>query len=114
MSKTLKTYGLDYCSTVQKARKALEEAGWQIEFRDVKEDTPNRAEWTAMLADFGDKLVNRASLTWRGMTDEERAASPEDMLAAKPALMKRPAIEHDGQHFLGWTANVKRALGVDP
>lgn len=114
MAKTLKMYGLDYCSTVQKARSALEKAGWQIEFRDVKEDTPDKAEWTRMLQSFGDKLVNRASLTWRGMSEDERAAAPEDMLAAKPALMKRPAIEHDGQHFLGWTANVKRAFGVDP
>ncbi len=114
MTKTLKIYGLDYCSTVQRARKALEDAGWQIEFHDVKANTPDRAEWTKLLDAFGEKLVNRASLTWRGMSEEERAAAPEDMLAAKPALMKRPAIEHDGQHFLGWTANVKRALGVDP
>ncbi|HMQ40273.1 MAG TPA: hypothetical protein PKC09_03295 [Paracoccus sp. (in: a-proteobacteria)] len=114
MSKTLKMYGLDYCSTVQKARKALEGAGWTVEFRDVKEDTPDKAEWTRMLDAFGEKLVNRASLTWRGMSEEERAAAPVAMLAAKPALMKRPAIEHDGQHFLGWTANVKRAFGIDP
>ena len=114
MSKALKLYGLDYCSTVQKARKALEDAGWQVEFHDVKANTPDKAEWLQMLDAFGDKLVNRASLTWRGMTDEERAATPEAMLKAKPALMKRPAIEHDGQHFLGWTANVKRAFGIGP
>ena len=114
MAKTLKIYGLDYCSTVQKARAALESVGWQIDFRDVKADPLSPSEWQQMLDHFGEKLVNRASLTWRGMSEEERAAAPEDMLAAKPALMKRPAIEHDGQHFLGWTANVKRALGVDP
>lgn len=114
MAKTLKMYGLDYCSTVQKARKSLEEAGWNVEFHDVKENTPSKSEWTDMLGAFGEKLVNRASLTWRGMSDDERAAAPEAMLAAKPALMKRPAIEHDGQHFLGWTANVKRAFGIDP
>lgn len=114
MSKTLKMYGLDYCSTVQKAKKALKDAGWTVEFHDVKEDTPSKAEWTKMLDAFGEKLVNRASLTWRGMSEEERSAAPEDMLAAKPALMKRPAIEHDGKHFLGWTANVKRAFGIDP
>lgn len=114
MTKTLKLYGLDYCSTVQKARKALEDAGWKVEFRDVKDDTPDATEWSKMLENFGEKLVNRASLTWRGMSEDERAATPQAMLAAKPALMKRPAIEHDGQYFLGWTANVKRAFGIDP
>ncbi|WBU65496.1 arsenate reductase family protein [Paracoccus aerodenitrificans] len=113
MPKSLKMYGLDYCSTVQKARKELEEAGWQIEFHDVKQETPSKAQWSDMLESFGEKLVNRASLTWRGMSEEERAASPEDMLSAKPPLMKRPAIEADGQHYLGWTKNVKRALGVE-
>ena len=53
MTKTLKIYGLDYCSTVQKARKALEDAGWQIEFHDVKANTPDRAEWTKLLDAFG-------------------------------------------------------------
>ncbi|WBU54362.1 arsenate reductase family protein [Paracoccus sp. SCSIO 75233] len=113
MSKSLKMYGLDYCSTVQKARAELESAGWQIEFHDVKENTPSKAEWTEMLEAFGEKLVNRASLTWRGMSDAERAAAPEDMLSAKPPLMKRPAIEADGAYYLGWTKNVKRALGVE-
>ena len=66
-----------------------------------------------MLQDFGAKLVNRASLTWRAMTEAERAADPLDQLAEKPALMKRPAIEdEEGGRWLGWTANVKRALGV--
>ncbi|TXB71329.1 hypothetical protein FQV27_02215 [Paracoccus aurantiacus] len=110
----MKMYGLDYCSTVEKARKALEDAGWEVEFHDVKADTPGKAQWNAMLDDFGEKLVNRASLTWRGMSEDERSAAPAEILMAKPALMKRPAIEVDGKHLLGWTANVKRALGIDP
>ena len=77
------------------------------------EDTSIGISYRALLADFGDKLVNRASLTWRGMSEEERALPAVEMLAAKPALMKRPAIDLDGQYFLGWTANVKRALGAE-
>ena len=113
MSKTLTMYGLAHCSTCQKAQAELEAAGWQVDFRDVKTDPLSGADWQALIAGFGDKLVNRASLTWRGMSEEERAAPPVKMLAAKPALMKRPAIDLDGQYFLGWTANVKRALGAE-
>ncbi|MDO5642363.1 MAG: hypothetical protein Q4G26_08275 [Paracoccus sp. (in: a-proteobacteria)] len=114
MEKNVTLYGLDYCSTVQKARKALADAGWQVDFRDVKAEPLDQAEWQKMLDEFGEKLVNRASLTWRGMSEAERAAPAQEMLETRPALMKRPAIRHEDQHFLGWTANVKRAFGIDP
>lgn len=112
MAGQLQMFGLAHCSTCQKAQAALEAAGWQVNFRDVKTDPLAEADWVAMIGDFGDKLVNRASLTWRGMSDEERAGTPLQMLMAKPSLMKRPAIIAGDQRLLGWTANVKRALGV--
>ena len=105
-------YGLAHCSTCQKAQAELEAAGWQGDFRDVKTDPLSGADWQAMIAGFGDKLVNRASLTWRGMSEDERAQTPVQMLEAKPSLIKRPAIAAGDQRLLGWTANVKRALGV--
>ncbi|WP_224767604.1 arsenate reductase family protein [Paracoccus yeei] len=112
MTKTLQMLGLGHCSTCQKAMAALQEAGWTVAFRDVAKEPLSAAEWTGMIAEFGDKLVNRASLTWRGMSEAERAATPLDMLMAKPSLMKRPAIVQGDNRLLGWTANVKRALGV--
>ncbi|AGT08722.1 arsenate reductase family protein [Paracoccus aminophilus] len=112
MSKELNMWGLDHCSTCVKARAELEAAGWTITFRDVKTAPLSAAEWAGLYGDFGEKLVNRASLTWRGMKEDERAKTPVEMLEAKPSLIKRPAIAAEGQHFLGWTANVKRALGV--
>ncbi|WP_299358963.1 ArsC/Spx/MgsR family protein [uncultured Paracoccus sp.] len=112
MARTLQMYGLAHCSTCQKAQAALTEAGWTVAFRDVGKDPLDDTERQALLQRFGDKLVNRASLTWRGMSEEERAAPATDMIAAKPALMKRPAMIAEDQHLLGWTANVKRALGV--
>ena len=108
----LQVYGLTKCSTCQKALTDLAAAGHDVVFRDVTEAPLSETERRSMLADFGEKLVNRASLTWRGMSDEERAADPVAQLAAKPALMKRPAIMGADGRWLGWTANVKRALGV--
>lgn len=108
----LQVYGLTKCSTCQKALADLAAAGHEVMFRDVTEDRLSEAERRDMLADFGEKLVNRASLTWRGMSEDERAADPVAQLGAKPALMKRPAIIGADGRWLGWTANVKRALGV--
>ena len=105
-------YGLAQCSTCQKAQAALEAAGWTVDFRDVKDAPLSPAEREGLLADFGDKLVNRASLTWRAMSETERTENPVAMMGARPSVMKRPAIVAGEQRLLGWTANVKRALGL--
>lgn len=112
MSKTLTLYGLGHCSTCQKAQAALQDHGWTVEIRDVQKDPLSDEERQRMVDEFGDKIVNRASLTWRGMSDEERAADPVQMMGVKPSVMKRPAIIAGDLRLLGWTANVKRALDV--
>lgn len=112
MSKTLTLYGLGHCSTCQKAQAELEENGWTVEFRDVQKDPLSEAERKKLVAEWSDKIINRASLTWRGMSEAERTADPVAMMGEKPSVMKRPAIEADDLRLLGWTANVKRALGV--
>lgn len=112
MSRNLTLYGLPHCSTCQKAQAALEEHGWTVEFRDVQGTPLSAAERQRLVDEFGDKIINRASLTWRAMTDEERAADPAGMMGAKPSVMKRPAIVAGDLRLLGWTANVKRALDV--
>lgn len=112
MGRELTIYGLDHCSTCQKARAELAEAGWTVDFRDVQKQPLNEAERQRLVAEFGDKIINRASLTWRGMSDEDRTEDPVAMLGRFPSVMKRPAIFAGDQRLRGWTANVKRALGV--
>lgn len=105
--------GLRKCSTCQKAEADLLAAGHEVTFRDVSQDRLTEAERRDLLALFGEKLVNRASLTWRAMDEAARAEAPVAQLGERPSLMKRPAImDGAGGHWLGWTANVKRALGV--
>lgn len=112
--KSLEMFGLAHCSTCQKAQAALEGAGWSVTFRDVQAAPLSEAERQRMVDEWPEgKIINRASLTWRAMSEAERAADPVEMMAAKPSVMKRPAIAADDLRLLGWTANVKRALGVE-
>ncbi|WHZ36743.1 ArsC/Spx/MgsR family protein [Sagittula sp. MA-2] len=104
----MRIYGLKNCDTCRAARKALPEA----EFVDVRESGVPADVMEAALAQFGDKLVNTRSTTWRGLSEEERAGAPLDLLAAHPALMKRPLIVSDGEMHLGWDAATRGALGV--
>ncbi|WP_378943902.1 arsenate reductase family protein [Paracoccus sp. R86501] len=112
MTNTLKMLGLAKCSTCQKAKAQLEDHGWTVDFRDVQQQPLSDQERRDLAGEFGEKIINRASLTWRGMSEDERTAEPTDMMGDKPSVMKRPAIIAGDLRLLGWTANVKRALDV--
>ncbi|WP_353471804.1 ArsC/Spx/MgsR family protein [Salipiger sp. H15] len=99
-------YGLKTCDTCRKAQKALPDA----EFRDVRADGVPAEVIASALAEFGDKLVNTRSTTWRELDEAERARPAPDLLAAHPTLMKRPLIVDGATMHLGWTKDVEAAL----
>ncbi len=101
-------YCLPNCDTCRKALKALPGA----RLRDIRAEPLTETERAEFLSAFGDKLINRASTTWRGLDEEARAAPPEALLAAHPTLMKRPVIRAGETLHLGWKADVQRALGL--
>lgn len=100
-------YGIPTCDTCRKALREISAAGQDVTFRDIRAEPLEPAEVSRFLAAFGDRLVNRASTTWRGLDDAARAAGPAALLAAHPTLMKRPVIDRDGVLTLGWTAEIK-------
>ena len=105
----MQLYGLKTCDTCRKALKSLEGAS----FVDVRADGMPDALLVQALATFGEALVNTRSITWRGLSEEDRAGAPLDLLKAHPTLMKRPLIvDETGQMHLGWTPATRQALGV--
>lgn len=103
-------YGIKSCDTCRKALTALSEAGRDVAFRDVRADPLQPAEIARFQAEFGERLINRASTTWRGLSEAERASPPEVLLAAHPTLMKRPVIDRNGSLTLGWGKDVQAQL----
>lgn len=101
-------YGLKNCDTCRKALKALDDA----KLIDVRAEGIPQDRLAAAYSEFGEALVNTRSTTWRGLSEAERAAAPLDLLAANPALMKRPLIVQGSKMYLGWTAEVRDALGA--
>jgi arsenate reductase len=105
--------GLPTCDTCRKAVRALREAGHDPVLRDIRKDPLTDSERADLLARFGDALVNRASTTWRGLDDTARGLAPDTLLAAHPALMKRPVIQAEGGVvLLGWTPATRATLGL--
>jgi len=103
-------YGLNTCATCQKARKALEAAGRDVNFRDVRAEPLSEAELAELIAEFGDRLVDRTSNDWRGLSDWLKHSEAEEQLAAKPKLMTRPVIRDGDAFYLGWDETVQEAL----
>ncbi len=79
----------------------------------MRADGISDADRSAIIAAFGDKAMNTRSTTWRALSEDERAAGADALIAAHPTLMKRPVIEKEGVWYQGWTPDVKRALGVE-
>ena len=105
----MKIYGLKTCDTCRKELTGL--PGPRL--IDLREDPMEDALRQAALARFGAALVNTRSTTWRGLSEAERQDDPARLLAAHPALMKRPLIVTDtGEMHLGWTPAVRSALGA--
>lgn len=107
-------YGIPTCDTCRKARKALEQAGHAVTFRDVRATPLSDTEIDGFLAIFGDRLVNRASTTWRGLSETERAMTPAALVSTYPALMKRPVLSDGDKVTIGWDRTTRIDWGVSP
>ena len=103
-------YGLSTCPVCQRARKELEAMGKIVSFRDVRADPLTEAEISALVAEFGDRVVDQKSPDYRAMNDWLKHSEVEAQISAKPKVMARPIIEDGGTFYLGWDDTVQSAL----
>ena len=120
MSAKPTVYGLVACDTCRKARNWLLRAGVEHEFVDYREQRVEPAalkDWARQLGGW-DKLVNKASTTWRNLPEGRKApgSDPEWTLLVKehPAIVKRPVVVMpDGALSLGFSDNgFKQRFGI--
>lgn len=113
-------YGLANCDTCKKTRNWLTRFGIAHDFVDYREQRvppETLKDWARQLGGW-DKLINRASTTWRTLPDTRKTPSsdPEWTLLLKeyPALVKRPAVvTNDGVVSVGFTDNAfKQRFGI--
>lgn len=108
----MRFFGLKTCDTCRKALKNLADAGYQPRVIDVRAEGISAADLQTIIATFGDGALNRASTTWRSLSDAEKTSDAASLLAAHSTLMKRPVIDLDGVWTIGWKPDVQaRYLG---
>lgn len=101
-------YGLKNCDSCRKARKWLDENGFEYDFIDIREDTPAARTLKAWHEAFGDALVNRRGTTWRQLSPVEKARADSDvpgLLQDHPALIKRPVLAGPRKLLSGFDAD---------
>jgi arsenate reductase len=103
-------YGIPNCDTVKKARTWLAEHGQDVEFHDFKKQGLTREILAAWLQQLDwEVLVNRKGLTWRNLSDEQKAAvkdkdSALELMLANPSVIKRPVLDAGGKLTVGFSA----------
>ena len=110
MSITL--YGIPNCDTVKKARTWLDANKTDYVFHDFKKNGITRELIAGWLKDVPwDVLVNRKGTTWRGLSDEQKAAvtdnaSATELMLASPSVIKRPVLTGAGKTQVGFSADL--------
>ena len=112
---TIKLFGLKNCDTCKKALGELKAGGQSPEFVDIRAAAGLASLLPRWIAAAGEKLVNRSSTTWRGLSEADKArasgTSLEGLLLGNPTLIKRPVIDNGNDVLVGWTAETKARIG---
>ena len=114
---TTRVYGLEKCSSCQKALKWLNRQKVEHEFSDYREhrvDAATLKSWSAKVGGW-EALVNRGGMTWRNLPPARKSpgSDPEWLLLLKeyPALVRRPVVVlENGSVSLGFTEKKFREM----
>ena len=111
----IRVYGLKTCDTCRKAMAWLKSEGIDFQFVDLRADGLSKADVTRFVkAVSWEKLLNKASTTWRGLDDEVKGEIDEakaiKLMVEHPALIKRPVFEASMQILSGFKDSEKKIL----
>lgn len=110
-------FGIPNCDTVKKTQKWLDAHKVNYSFHNYKQegiDAATLKDWCAQ-TDW-ERLLNKKSTTWRGLTDAEKAAvtdaaSAIPVMQQHTSLIKRPVITRNGKvAVIGFDENALNAL----
>ncbi|XKM12854.1 ArsC family reductase [Orbaceae bacterium ac157xtp] len=115
----LTIYGIKNCNTMKKAFNWLDEHGIKYQFHNYKTDGLDEATLNKMLALIDWKvLLNNKGMTWRNLSEAERAGiidqqSASKVMLANPSIIKRPVIIDNKRSLVGFSeSDYQQFFGV--
>ncbi len=108
-------YSIASCDTCRKAGRWLDGQGIGYEKVDLRASPPDSARLERWLESVGaDRLINRRSTTWRGLSEDQRARAEgpgaAELLAENPTLIKRPVFDDGSSVLTGFDDTVRAWL----
>ena len=107
MANPVTIYGIKNCDTMMKARGWLDGRGVAYAFNDYRVDGIGRdrlEEWAGKVG--WEKLLNRASTTFRALPDKDKQGLTQTkaiaLMAAQPTMIKRPVLDVGGELTVGF------------
>ena len=108
-------YGIPHCDTVQRACDWFDAHGIAYELHDLRKehiDARTIEHWIEVLGK--DRLVNKASATWRtldrGQREQVEEGNPVPVLLANPTLIKRPVLVGENLLHCGFDSEIYERL----
>ncbi len=110
-------YGLKTCDTCRKALSWLSAEKLVHHFVDLRADGVTKVDVKRFAQAVGwEKLLNKASTTWRGLDEAVKndlnEAKAIALMVAHPTLIKRPVFETETQILSGFKEPEKKILKV--
>ena len=113
----MQLFGIPNCNTVKKARDWLTEHNIAYQFHDFKKQGVTATLLESWLKQQPwEKLVNRSGMTWRNLSEAEKAAvidarSAIKLMIEKSSVIKRPVLVKNGKIIcLGFTEAAYKEL----
>ena len=108
-------YGIPNCDTMKKARKWLNDNGIEYRFHDYKKQGLDETLLRTWVDDIGwETLMNRRGTTWRKLPEAVRDRIDEDtairVMLKNPSIIRRPVLESDGHHHIGFSEQAYQEL----
>jgi arsenate reductase (glutaredoxin) len=113
---TIRLYGIPNCDTVKMARNWLDRHDIGYAFHDFKKSGISRDLVDGWLGSIGwEILVNRKGTTWRGLSDQRKAAvidanSAAELMLESPSVVKRPVLSCDNGIHVGFSDELYQRL----
>jgi arsenate reductase len=113
---TTTLYGIPNCDQIKKARTWLDTHKVHYVFHDFKKAGITADLIQAWLSDTAwDVLVNRKGTTWRGLTDDQKAAivdapSATQLMLEMPSIIKRPVLSLENATHVGFSAELYQQI----
>lgn len=111
-------YGLKNCDTCGRAMKWLGGEGIEALLHDFRDDGLEPTQLKQWVAELGwENMLNRRGTTWRKLpsaqTKDVNEASATALMAAYPALIKRPVFDLGEKRVIGFRDQEKEIIKTE-